>query len=304
MLALKEIMDRIICMKVDVDTYLGMRDCVPRLLRTFSSYGIKASFFVPTGPDHTGRAIRRFFKRRGFIKKVRRTSVIKNYGIRTVLYGLILPGPEILKGNIDTAYRILREGHELGMHGHDHVFWHDKVLKLDYERTRKEIIKSISTYTSVLGKKPSSFAAPGWIINIHAYRILKQESFLYSSSTRGYEPFYPVFDGELIEILEIPTTLPTLDEILGEKGSDPKSLAKSIFSLLGPGLNVFTIHAELEGKNYEDFLKFFLDLALSSGYTFINLRDLSSSLSPINVKGKRINYGQVEGRAGLVTIAE
>ena len=47
---------------------------------------VGATFLFSMGPDHTGRAPKRIF-RPGFMKKVRRTSVRSNYGLKTLLYG-------------------------------------------------------------------------------------------------------------------------------------------------------------------------------------------------------------------------
>src|SRR4051812_12784227 len=81
-------------LKVDVDTLRGTREGVPRLARQLRRMNIPATFLFSLGPDHTGRALRRIF-RRGFIAKVRRTSVARHYGLRTLLYGTLLPGPDI-----------------------------------------------------------------------------------------------------------------------------------------------------------------------------------------------------------------
>ncbi len=55
-------------------------------------HGVDATFYFSVGPDHTGRALRRVF-RKGFAQKVARTSVLKHYGLKTLLYGVLLPGP-------------------------------------------------------------------------------------------------------------------------------------------------------------------------------------------------------------------
>ena len=83
-----------LALKVDVDTYRGTREGVPRLVEILERHGAGATFLFSLGPDHTGRAIRRVF-RRGFVKKVARTSVLEHYGLRTLLYGTVLPGPDI-----------------------------------------------------------------------------------------------------------------------------------------------------------------------------------------------------------------
>ena len=81
-----------LALKIDVDTYRGTRDGVPRLVELLKKYDAGATFLFSLGPDHTGRAIKRVF-RPGFLSKVRRTSVVSHYGIRTLLYGTVLPGP-------------------------------------------------------------------------------------------------------------------------------------------------------------------------------------------------------------------
>ena len=83
-----------LALKIDVDTYRGTRDGVPRLVELLKQHGAGATFLFSLGPDHTGRAIKRVF-RPGFLNKVRRTSVVSHYGVNTLLYGTLLPGPDI-----------------------------------------------------------------------------------------------------------------------------------------------------------------------------------------------------------------
>ena len=83
-----------LALKIDVDTFRGTREGVPRLVDLLGKHGAGATFLFSLGPDHTGRALRRVF-RRDFLKKVSRTSVLEHYGIRTLLYGTLLPGPDI-----------------------------------------------------------------------------------------------------------------------------------------------------------------------------------------------------------------
>ncbi|MBI2226175.1 MAG: 4-deoxy-4-formamido-L-arabinose-phosphoundecaprenol deformylase, partial [Betaproteobacteria bacterium] len=62
-----------LALKIDVDTYRGTRDGVPRLVEMLKKHNAGATFLFSLGPDHTGRAIKRVF-RPGFMKKVSRTS--------------------------------------------------------------------------------------------------------------------------------------------------------------------------------------------------------------------------------------
>ncbi len=81
-------------LKVDVDTLRGTREGVPRLAALLKKLKLDATFYFSVGPDNTGRALRRVF-RKGFAQKVARTSVLKHYGLKTLLYGVLLPGPDI-----------------------------------------------------------------------------------------------------------------------------------------------------------------------------------------------------------------
>src|SRR5271169_6122263 len=104
--------DAHIGLKVDVDTLRGTREGVPRLAELLKQHGVDATFYFSVGPDHTGRALRRVF-RKGFAQKVARTSVVKHYGLKTLMYGVLLPGPNIcskaaaeMRGVRDTGFEV------------------------------------------------------------------------------------------------------------------------------------------------------------------------------------------------------
>src|SRR3981081_176124 len=84
----------LLALKISVCTLRGSREGVPNLVEMLRRHQAGATFLFSVGPDHTGRAIRRVF-RPGFFSKVRRTSVVKHYGVKTLLYGTVLPGPDI-----------------------------------------------------------------------------------------------------------------------------------------------------------------------------------------------------------------
>ena len=75
-------------LKIDVDSARGTRFGVPNLLNLLKKYGYSGTFLFSMGPDNTGRAIRRIF-RPGFFQKVQRTSVVKVYGLRTFMNGIL-----------------------------------------------------------------------------------------------------------------------------------------------------------------------------------------------------------------------
>ena len=111
-----------VVLKVDVDTYLGTLQGVPALLELFARFNVKASFLFSVGPDNTGRAIRRIF-RKGFLQKVGRTSVVSHYGLGTLMNGVLKPGPHIGKRASHIMREVVARGHEVGIHCYDHVRW-------------------------------------------------------------------------------------------------------------------------------------------------------------------------------------
>lgn len=295
-------LDRVIGIKVDVDTFRGMREGVPRLLDLFGRHTIKVSFFVPMGKDHTGWTVKRVFTRPGFVSKAQRVGVLETYGVKTLLYGLLLPGPDIARKSKPLLAKILEEGHELGIHGLDHVWWHDHIRNLDRERTEAILREAVDTFRETTDQAPRSFAAPGWVINAHALAFLDREGFLYSSDARGTFPFLPTMDGRSFPILQIPTTLPTLDEMVGLEGTTREELADYFVTCLTGGLNILTVHAELEGNRWTGFLDTFIRKALDRGHRFARLVDIANDLNKEELPRCEIVYGQVRGRAGDVTL--
>jgi len=288
--------------KVDVDTHKGMQKGVPSLMEMFQTFNIKASFFIPMGPDNTGRTVKRIWTRKGFLKKANRVGVLQTYGIRTLLYGILIKGPQIAKKGSDIIKRLIKEGHEVGIHGYDHVYWHDHIKYLDKDETEEILDKSITTYRQIVGMDPVSFAAPGWMINTHALNVFQKNGFLYSSDTRGEIPFYPIMDKKSFSIIQIPTTLPTLDEVIGIEGNDPVTLAGYFSGLLKDGLNILTVHAELEGNRWIAFIELFLKRAEEKGFKFLRLIDIAYALKDEkSLPFCEIYYGTIRGRAGEVS---
>jgi peptidoglycan/xylan/chitin deacetylase (PgdA/CDA1 family) len=138
-----------IALKVDVDTFIGTRDGIPNLLRILQQFGIRATFYFSLGPDNSGKAIRRIF-RRGFLKKMLRTRAPSMYGVRTMLYGTLLPSPNIGKRLPDVILSVRQAGHEVGIHCWDHVKWHDYLSRLTKQATFGEFEQARTVFEGIL----------------------------------------------------------------------------------------------------------------------------------------------------------
>ena len=199
-----------IALKIDVDTYRGTREGVPRLAQVLTRVGARATFLFSVGPDHTGRAIKRVF-RPGFMGKVKRTSVVEHYGLKTLMYGVLLPGPHIGRRCRSFMHEIARSGFEVGVHTYDHIKWQDGVASASEPWTRRELTLALDEFVKVFGQRPVVHGAAGWQVNAYVPALEQELGFRYASDTRGVCPFVPVVAGVEVGVPQLPTTLPTLD---------------------------------------------------------------------------------------------
>ena len=292
-------------LKVDVDTLRGTREGVPRLAALLKKHGMDATFYFSVGPDHTGRAMRRVF-RKGFAQKVARTSVLKHYGVKTLLYGVLLPGPDIgTKGG--AHMRAARDaGFEVGLHTFDHVRWQDYVAQESAAWTRVEFERGLHAFERVFGAPPASHAAAGWQINTHALELERDYGLQYASDTRGGPAFFPQLAGGPSRCPQLPTTLPTFDELLGLNGVDESNIADTIFELSTASaeqrLQVFTLHAELEGMLLLDAFEALLLKWRNAGALVTRMAAIHAMAMDRPLPTREVIQGEIPGRSGLLAV--
>lgn len=290
-----------VALKVDVDTYVGTRDGVPRLLEILERQGIRATFYFSLGPDNSGKAIRRIFKR-GFLKKMLRTNAPSTYGLKTMLYGTLLPPPMIGDSLCDVMRKAREMGHEVGIHCWDHVRWHDLLPQMTREEAAKELRKACGKYVEIFGELPKTTAAPGWMVTADSLALQDDMSLSYCSDSRGYYPFYPVFGRKDFATLQIPTTLPTMDELIGCDGVTAENINENYLVLIRPGLNVHTIHAEMEGMSMSHIFSDLLDRLVSRGVRFVTLAEAAQAATALDTVQCTLNMAEIRGRACLVAV--
>jgi peptidoglycan/xylan/chitin deacetylase (PgdA/CDA1 family) len=293
-----------IALKVDVDTLRGTLEGVPALLDLYQRYGVKATFLFSLGPDHTGRALRRIF-RPGFFRKVQRTSVLSHYGLKTLLYGTLIPGPHIGRRGHAIMRQVEQAGHEVGVHCHDHIRWQDFVASRGAEWTRKEMQLAIDSFQAVFGRKPLVHGAAGWQLNKHTLELEQQLSFRYASDCRGQSPFIPQMEGETFQCPQIPTTLPTLDELLGHNGITEANVYEAVFAASrkpAPEGHVYTLHAELEGMKLLSVMEKLLQMWQAAGDDIGTLEDYVADIDTAALPKHELAWGEVEGRSGVLAV--
>ncbi|HPU50257.1 MAG TPA: polysaccharide deacetylase family protein [Burkholderiaceae bacterium] len=293
----------LLALKIDVDTFRGTREGVPVLLEVLRRRNAGATFLFSLGPDRTGRAIRRVL-RPGFLSKVSRTSVLEHYGLRTLLYGTLLPGPDIGRRCAPVLREVAARGFETGIHCWDHVRWQDFVGRREADWTRREMAAAVDRYTEVFGCAPLTHGAAGWQMNAHAYRLEQALGFDYASDGRGSHPFQPALDGRPIGVPQLPTTLPTFDELIGINGVTATTVDAPLLALTAadPGRDqVFTLHAELEGMKLAGVFERLIAGWQAQGFELVSTRRLFQTL-PQQLPLHEVVMGEIPGRSGLLAL--
>ena len=141
------------------------------------------------------------------------------------------------------------------------------------------------------------------VSSLRTRAVYDEAGLLYSSDTRGSAPFYPRIRETVYRTPEIPSTLPTLDELMGRPEFPDEALAAHLLSLLRPDrLNVFTLHAEIEGMGRRQIFRDFLARCRGQGVEFIRLDEEAKRLlahrESIPVCDQLL--APIDGRSGLV----
>ena len=293
----------LIALKVDVDTLRGTQEGVPRLLRLFDRLGVQATFLFSVGPDHTGWALRRIF-RPGFLSKVARTSVLTHYGLRTLMYGVLLPAPDIGRRAAKAMRDAFAGGHECGLHSWDHVRWQDNVRRRDTAWTTRQMQLGFDRFREVFGATPATHGAAGWQMNDAALLQIDAWNMAYASDGRGSAPFFPLVGGRVLKHVQLPTTLPTFDELIGREGVDQGNVAQALSARTASGEDqVFTLHAELEGGLFAQAFESLLRDWRAQGHELGTLGRLHGRLDLSRVPSAAPAWRPVAGRSGELFVA-
>ena len=246
------------CLRVDVESENCLIKGVPILLDLFNEYDIKVTFFLPMGPDRLGAN----FKVRSLPRYLHLDPLMK-FGLKNLLHGLVLPPPNMGKRYSSEMRAIANYGHEVGLHGYDHTRWAQSLRYVPDEEVQKLFIKGFEEYTKVFGKRPKAFASPEFVWTPATLEMLDQHQFLYGSDTKGSLPFWPKIRGRAFKTLQVPVTLPNLEELSHRGISDRKALMLLCKVLekkirMG-GLATLLIHPSYEGIWKKDLLLSLLD---------------------------------------------
>ena len=165
---------------------------------------------------------------------------------------------------------------------------------------------AVDRFTEIFGEAPKAYAAAGWQLNRHALRQTQRFAFDYASDTRGTHPFIPTWDAEIIACPQLPTTLPTLDEIIGRDDATLENVVSHMLKLTAnppAGGHVFTLRAELEGGKWLPIFEQLLIGWKSQGYDLVSMRQYLQSITG-TLPRHAVKMGEVGGRSGKLAVQD
>ncbi|MPZ42018.1 MAG: polysaccharide deacetylase family protein [Betaproteobacteria bacterium] len=293
-----------LALKVDVQTYRGTLEGVPRLVQALRRHGAQATFLFTLGTEHTGARLLRMGA--AARRKIGGHTLLSHYGAKTLMYGTVLPAPDIGRRCAEIMRNVRDAGFEVGIQAWDSARWREAAAASDARWTLEQMQRATDRFEEIFGTAPRVHGAAGWQMNTHAYRLTQRLGFDYCSDTRGLHPFTPVVKAELIACPQIPTTLPALDELLARDGMSPDNaaalLVKATRTLPAAAGHVYTLSAELEGMALLPLFEQIVHAWRDRGMELLSLNGYFEAARAATLPRHCVRIARLDGFAGPVAL--
>lgn len=280
----------LLALRIDVDTLAGAREGVPRLVELLQSLEADATFFFSLGPDRSGQARGPAFRVGEYAPQQKQN--LRAAGARGMArcYGTLLPAPLQATRIADIVRKVDQVGYETALGPWDRVNWVKRISEADEAWIKGEMDMAQAAYAQLVGRPAQAMAAPDWRCARAAFRLQQRMGLQYGSDCRGDGPFLPVVDGEPIAVPQLPTTLPTLAELIGAGGMGEQDAVAHLLALTAKpaASHVFRIHAGPDTGKRLPLLQHLLAAWKEGNCQLVSLRRLHASLDPAALRWHRV----------------
>jgi undecaprenyl phosphate-alpha-L-ara4FN deformylase len=290
-----------IALRICAENYRQTRDGVPQIIEALQRHSVGATFLFSLGPDRTGRAIRYGFSATA-MRRATAEKTLSREGFAALCYGTVWPAPDIGNRCAKTMQEAKVAGFEVANHGWSHASWLHQIAEADAAWTTTEMQRAKKKFASIFDFEPTGHAAASWQMNIQSLRMTQRLGYQWASDSRGRHPFVPVWNGELIHCPQLPTTLPTFDELIGTDGHDSDNVHLQLHKLTtvdASAGHVFTVHADLYGGTTKSAFDALLAGWKDQGHQICSIGELNAGLDFAQLPRHELILAPVAGRAGL-----
>ncbi len=282
-----------VALRIEVGTVRGLREGVPNLMRLFSEFQVRASFFFPLGRDLSGRRPFHTWRDRSAL------------GLPALAYGTFLPGPDLAPESLRLLRLARDNGHDVGLFGMSPVRWATRLAHAEAPWVERQYARMIETYASVGDGRAIGLATPDWQVHPALLAALESSRFSYTSFGRGKYPYLPQLQGQRSAVPEIPTTLPSVDEMLRQPGVSPDNVHEYLYAesrTVLPAGHVFSASAEHEGLARLPLMEKLLVMWKGQEGALRALGDMLSEIDTATLPHHQVGWGTVVGRDGHVAM--
>jgi undecaprenyl phosphate-alpha-L-ara4FN deformylase len=255
-------------LRISVATARGAARAVPRLVELLARHGAAATFYFNLGPDRLHR---------------------------------YLPGRDIGDRAAGAVAMAREAGCEVGLYGWDPVRWTQRMRPDDAPWIQSALGQACATFERLAGEPPRTHAAPGWQTNREVLRLTQRLGFHYAADTRGRLPYMPVCEAELALCPQLPTTLPTLEELVDGGDAPPETAHESVLEATtgeDGASHVFALRAELGATTLAVAFERLLEAWRARGCEIVALRTLFESLELARLPRHLVQPHEIAAHAG------
>lgn len=290
---------KLIALKIDVDTLSAIESGVPRLAQLLQERACGATFFWSLGQEKNGTFLRpaRGLKR---FPGAGLQPLKQRFGWQALLRGSLWPSATLRKKALTAMRGLQSAGFEHGVRPAQNYQWQHQIAAWTPAETMNTLQADIAQFSRVTGVQPVAFSAKSWQGNRGMYRAEAIAGFDFSCDTRGATPFFPVSNAEISRCVQLPVTLPMLEEIQADAGVNRVDVVLALTAKESHFAHVYNAAADFDGiQALEDFARL-LDGWLAQGYQIVSLGEVHRHLNLADVAYHEVEYLPCEGRYGLL----
>ena len=277
-----------VSLKVDVEDLAGYQEGLPALLKLFDQYQLQASFLFSLGYDNTGLRLKNLFNPR---------ILTQQLPVKQKLYGTLLPPLSLSKKFGSMIKSCADAGHEVGIKSFDSVAWQFNAIDADLEWTQRSLKWSIEAFADITGFQPEIHSACGFVINNYLLELEQELGFKLGLHTRGKTAYLPEYHGVTTDIMQLPVTLPAIEELLLDEEVNLSNVHEYLFvesQKQPPQGHVYQVRAAYEGRRWLDILEKIIVMWRSSQWEFNRVSEAAGQIDKDSLLIHQVGWAQYQ----------